>query len=258
MEKPRENYYLEARKIWSTVVDQDSTDFNDLRVQVAFHKQLLNIFQPGNYHYFVFNIFKVEVELWSEGIIDVLGYTPDEMSLEFYMSIIHPDDMPYFLKFEKRITEFFLTLPYDKIKNYKVQYDIRLRAKDNRYVRVLHQAIQIDYDANNFYRTLDVQSDITHIKSEGVPCFSLIGMDGEPSYYNIQSDSLIPGGNNPFSEREQEILKMIVEGKSSKEIAGVLFLSLHTVNTHRKNILNKARVKTPVELVTKVINQGWI
>jgi len=258
MDKRRQDYYFAARKIWSTVVDKEAADFNDLRVQIAFHKQLLNIFQPGNYHYFVFNIFKGEVDLWSDGIIDVLGYTPDEMSLEFYMSIIHPDDMPYFIKFEKKITEFFIALPYEKIKSYKVQYDLRLRAKDKRYVRLLHQAIQIDYDEKNFYRTLDVQTDITHIKAEGIPCFSLVGMDGEPSFYNIQDHTLMAGIGNPFTEREREILKLIVEGKSSKGIAEELFISIHTVSTHRKNILNKANVKNPVELVSKVINEGWI
>jgi len=61
-----------------------------------------------------------------------------------------------------------------------------------------------------------------------------------------------------FTKREREILKCIVEGKMSKTIADELCLSLHTVNTHRKNILAKAEVKTPVDLIAKAIKEGWL
>ena len=42
-----------------------------------------------------------------------------------------------------------------------------------------------------------------------------------------------------ISEREVEIIKLIAEGFINKEIANKLFLSTHTVNTHRKNIMSK-------------------
>jgi len=44
---------------------------------------------------------------------------------------------------------------------------------------------------------------------------------------------------NIFSDREFEIIKMIQAGFDSEQIAEKLFLSKHTVNTHRKNILDK-------------------
>jgi len=258
MKKPNSNFYLTAKKIWGTVVKTDAIDSNELRLQLEFHKRLLNIFQVGSYYYFVFNIYQGAVELMSEGITEVLGYEPDEITAMFLMDKIHPDDKSYFLNFEYRITEFFKPLPFDKIKNYKVQYDYRIKAKNNKYVRILHQAVQIDYDESNFYRTLCLQTDISHIKQGGLPCFSIIGLDGEPSYYNIQDTEAVNGSYDLFTKREREILKCIVEGKSSKEISTELYISLHTVNTHRKNILNKAEAKTPVDLVSKAINEGWI
>ena len=45
-----------------------------------------------------------------------------------------------------------------------------------------------------------------------------------------------------ISEREVEIIKLIAEGYINKEIADMLFLSTHTVNTHRKNIMSKLGV----------------
>ena len=44
---------------------------------------------------------------------------------------------------------------------------------------------------------------------------------------------------NIFSDREFEIIKLIHSGLQSEQIAEKLFLSRHTVNTHRKNILDK-------------------
>lgn len=47
-----------------------------------------------------------------------------------------------------------------------------------------------------------------------------------------------------LSEREIEVLRLIVSGKSNKEIADILHLSIHTVITHRKNISQKTGIKT--------------
>jgi DNA-binding CsgD family transcriptional regulator len=52
-----------------------------------------------------------------------------------------------------------------------------------------------------------------------------------------------------FTNREKEILYLLKEDKSSKEIADELFLSKHTVDTHRRNMLKKAGAKNTIDLV---------
>jgi len=42
-----------------------------------------------------------------------------------------------------------------------------------------------------------------------------------------------------LTKREKTIIAMIANGKSSREMAEELFISIHTINTHRKNIINK-------------------
>ena len=57
--------------------------------------------------------------------------------------------------------------------------------------------------------------------------------------------------NRPqLSDREKQIVKLLVEGKTSKEIGRELCLSKHTIDTHRRNILRKAGTKTTAELIT--------
>lgn len=54
---------------------------------------------------------------------------------------------------------------------------------------------------------------------------------------------------NMLSMREKEIIRLIVEGKSSYEIAQMLFRSIHTINTHRKNIIHKLEVTSLAGLI---------
>lgn len=63
---------------------------------------------------------------------------------------------------------------------------------------------------------------------------------------------------NEISKREQEIIKLVAKGLTNKEIAEKLFLSVHTVITHRKNISNKLGIKTISGLTIYAIIKGII
>jgi DNA-binding NarL/FixJ family response regulator len=59
-----------------------------------------------------------------------------------------------------------------------------------------------------------------------------------------------------LSAREREILQMIAEGRSTKKIADSLFISVKTVESHRKKIMDKTGVKTVAELTKYAIRLG--
>jgi DNA-binding NarL/FixJ family response regulator len=63
---------------------------------------------------------------------------------------------------------------------------------------------------------------------------------------------------SPLSPREIEILRLVAQELTSAEISRQLFLSVHTVETHRKNILRKTGVKNLVGLVNYAREQGLI
>jgi DNA-binding NarL/FixJ family response regulator len=84
-------------------------------------------------------------------------------------------------------------------------------------------------------------------------------MDGHPSYPGINIPN--PGNKllhmeNPFSQREMEIIRLIAAGLSSKEIASSLFISTATARTHRQNILDKAECQNTAQLVAKCFQMG--
>lgn len=61
-----------------------------------------------------------------------------------------------------------------------------------------------------------------------------------------------------ISEREIEIIKLIAEGCINKEIADRLFLSNHTINTHRKNIMQKLGINNTSGIVLFAVKEGIV
>ncbi len=62
----------------------------------------------------------------------------------------------------------------------------------------------------------------------------------------------------PLTPREIEIVKLIAEGKSSREIADLLFLSFRTIQNHRTRIMRKLNLKKNTDLVKYAIQMGFI
>jgi DNA-binding NarL/FixJ family response regulator len=61
-----------------------------------------------------------------------------------------------------------------------------------------------------------------------------------------------------LTTREIEVLRLIAEGKSNKEIGDLLFISTHTVERHRANIMEKLPLKKTADLVKYAIQKGYI
>jgi DNA-binding CsgD family transcriptional regulator len=79
------------------------------------------------------------------------------------------------------------------------------------------------------------------VLSDSIHFFDAIEKDMENQYGNLE--------NPVLSKRELEIAKMVCRDQTSDSIAKTLGLSLHTVNTHRKNILRKIEGKNPIDLM---------
>lgn len=61
-----------------------------------------------------------------------------------------------------------------------------------------------------------------------------------------------------LSPREYEVLQLITKGHRTVEIADALNLSVHTINSHRKNILKKLNMKSPAELIVYAMETGLV
>jgi DNA-binding CsgD family transcriptional regulator len=62
----------------------------------------------------------------------------------------------------------------------------------------------------------------------------------------------------PLTRREQEVLQLVAEGKSTKEIASVLGISPRTAESHRKRIKRKLQIGDTAGLVRYAVRQGIV
>lgn len=61
-----------------------------------------------------------------------------------------------------------------------------------------------------------------------------------------------------LSQRENEVLRFIAEGFSTQQISEKLHLSIHTINSHRKNIYKKLKLKKPHDLILFAVDNGLV
>jgi DNA-binding NarL/FixJ family response regulator len=66
------------------------------------------------------------------------------------------------------------------------------------------------------------------------------------------------GEKDFFSQREKNVLELLGKGFSTKNIAKELFITEKTVETHRKNMVEKAKVKNTAELVAFASSRGFL
>ena len=81
------------------------------------------------------------------------------------------------------------------------------------------------------------------------------GMSREVAESYIRGDQPVP---SPLSAREREVLQLVAEGKTTKEVAAVLFISFKTVESHRQRIMAKLDIHETASLVRYAIRSGLI
>lgn len=81
-------------------------------------------------------------------------------------------------------------------------------------------------------------------------------MDGRKIYAPELVD-MAYNDENPLTDREDQVIKLIAEGKSTKEIASQLFLTTGTVRNYISVILDKLEVTNRIEAISRFREKGW-
>ncbi len=141
-------------------------------------------------------------------------------------------------------------------------YLLRLKPKKGKYKTILHQSRAINISkGGKIHQAICVHTDISYLNIPIDHKITFISKE-RPSYYSIETGDSFELIENSFktifTKREKEIIKNLSIGKDYNQIASLLYVSPHTINTHKRNILKKSGCKNTPELITKCIIEGII
>lgn len=254
--------YNQVQQEWGKIsVERKSAETLAGPAVIELHKKLLKLFHIGDFYYYLFNIRAKQFEFISAEIVPMLGYPMEQvMDVCFFLSLIHPEDQPWYLKIETELVRFFNPMPHTEAQRYKVRYDFRVRRADGCYIRLLQQMLAIEADEDGVWtKTMGSHTDITFLKKEGRPTLSFIGIDDAPLYIDVLAGQTpLLQAKEVLTTREKQVLQLMVQGKLSKEIADQLCIDKTTVDSHRKKMLRKTGAATSGELLSIAFKNSWI
>lgn len=122
---------------------------------------------------------------------------------------------------------------------------------DNELIDMLMQAnvkgiLTKDCDKEEFMHAI-----ITVSQGERFYCSKILDI-----VFESENKSDAPCHN--LSKRELEVLSLVAKGYSTTDIANKLYLSVHTISSHRKNILKKLNLRSPVELIRYALENNMV
>ncbi len=77
-------------------------------------------------------------------------------------------------------------------------------------------------------------------------------------FARVSRGGVTEGDRDTLTDREQEVLQLVTEGKTNREIAEALFIAESTVNFHMKNILSKLHLRNRAEAVAYALRSGLV
>lgn len=212
------------------------------------------VLDMGNQFFYLFNLKDSANFYVSPNIQRVLGYSPAEVNLVKIYNLIHPDDFEQVLDLTRRMIEIGYKRIPPKPLHDVFSCDYRMQNASGKYLKVSRSIALFDHnpqtDESIIIGTL---TDISHLRVGDSIHFTYTGQKEQEIIELLRSVYRVD-----FTPREVEILHYISKGYSSKEIAHQLHISFFTVNTHRRNMLQKIKGRNVADLINYAMEQGII
>jgi len=230
---------------------------------------------------FVLDVRNIEILFVSDSVKGVVGYSSGEFikgGIKLFNKLVVPDD-------HLKVKEFFINNSSNLVKrNDHNLLDFRVKHKDGHLIWMEFKFFKYVESDDKRRFLIGVLKDISKGKQreqflwkkleENVTSLNKLkkirriyshffrrnGNTKQNSTLNNSDKLLIKvNGNNQFvTKREREVLQLIANGYSTKQIASKLNISYHTVVSHRKNIISKFQVQNTAELINKALNSFWL
>ena len=215
----------------------------------------LDFYYPYNSTYYcITNTVHQSFEYVSKNFTACTGLSKEKMlagGMDYYWSLFHPEDIDLWLKSLTNLMVFTMSeLTDEQRKRMSYTWNYRIKITDGSYVNIVQNTTPLQFDETNkpivglaHYTVLD-----GNIKMDICASAKYLNDKNEYEtlfYQNVSTSNLL--GN--ISNRERDVVRLIITKKTSDEISKKLNISKHTVDTHRRNILKKLDISSTFELI---------
>ncbi|WP_298555484.1 helix-turn-helix transcriptional regulator [uncultured Algibacter sp.] len=225
----------------------------------------LDTYLPYNSTFFcITNTQDLSFEYISKNLNACLGMDRVELKakgMRYLWSKMHPEDLEVWLKALNELMNFTLKeIAVRDRSKMTYTWNYRLKNGNNEYVNIIQNTTPLEFDRENkpiiglaHYTVLS-----SNIEMQVCASAKLLNdkNEYETVYFNNFSQKLLSDG---VSNRERDVIRLLVLNYSSKEIAEKLSITANTVDTHRRNILKKLNISSTGELIGMLkINRNLI
>lgn len=222
-------------------------------------------FSAGPYFIFVADYTNAKILSVQGSVRQLTGIDSDkflEGGVPFLVSLLHPDESETIINISAFYQTFIHSLAPERRLNLKASLTFRLRRPDGTYWQCLEQAANLLLDEEGTVtHALKYFTNVSHLLNSNRIVLSILD-DTDPDNQMFYTFT-VPGGVNSLkdqefvplspkmvlSSRELEVLKLTASGLTEKAISDKLNISLHTVKSHRKNMLAKTNTRNSAELI---------
>ncbi|MCX6244145.1 MAG: helix-turn-helix transcriptional regulator [Bacteroidetes bacterium] len=229
----------------------DGLDVNDPMMV-----ELDRLMEKNNQLFYITDVILLDILYISKRVSVMFGLEPDKVSPGFFLTTTHPDDQRRHHLIRAKLISIAQELYLQKGGTRIISTNVRTKYPEGRDANLLYQCFlfysKIPYESTFLILVI---TDITGLKRIHKGFHFYMGEDY--SYFRYPDEKLLMSGNI-FSNTEFRIIELIEEGMSSKEIAEKLFRSIHTITTHRSNIIKKSRQSNITEVIHELKAQGLL
>ncbi len=225
-----------------------------VKKQIEKYKEIDNIYPKNQSFFIIINTSTKSYDFVSQNFNFVLGLDIQLMKTrgpEYFLSFFHPDDLPIWLSVSKDLMNFaLLEVDLEERTRLLFTYNSRIKNIKGKYQNITAHLTPIKFDSTGA-PVLAISHYTVVGEGEFLPIIGSIKKLNkndvyETLFYKNYSQEEI---SNKLSKREIDIVQELALDNSSKEIAKRLFISSHTVDQHRRNILKKLNFRSTGELV---------
>jgi len=173
---------------------------------------------------------------------------------------MHPDDIEHWLQALNELMVFTLNeISKEDRKRMSYTWNYRFKNDNGDYVNIIQNTTPLEFDLDEkpiiglaHYTVLDSK---IQLQVSATAKFLNEHNEYETKYFNNFSQKML---NDGISNRERDIIRLLVLNKNSKEIAQKLNISPNTVDTHRRNILKKLNLSSTGELIGMIKTNNFL